>query len=261
MLADGVYEVVRYYNGRPIAMDRHVQRMAQSLAEIRISFPGGLPPFDRISDQIVQRNNVPDAALYWQVTRGVAPRTHGFPSKPVAPTVLVMAYPEHSFKQNPPNPPSLKAITQQDIRWPNCYVKSISLLPNVLMRQAAQEAGCDDAILLRGDIVAEATSRTIAIIEGGVFLTHPLDGRILPSITREIILELARTLKIPVREDYYNLHRLMKSSEVMALGTSTEVAAITHVDGKAIGEGAPGPITRKLTEAYREFVRAECVIQ
>jgi D-alanine transaminase len=181
MFADGVYEVVRFYNHHPIAMDDHMHRMKTSLDRVRIQYPDDLPPLDVVSRKLLEHNDLPDASVYWQVTRGVAPRKHKFPPPGTRPTVLAVAYPQHAFDAAAPVT-ALKAITRPEIRWAYCSIKSISLLPNVLDAQAAVDAGADEAILVREDgIVTEATARSVIITEGKTLLTHPLDGRILDS--------------------------------------------------------------------------------
>ena len=264
LFADGVYEVVRYYNGRPLAMDAHVRRMHESLGRVRIGLPGDHPPLDRLSDELVRRNGLEDAAAYWQVTRGVAPRRHPFPPPGTPPTVLMIAYPARPL-DSAAGTPALQAITRPDVRWHHCSIKSIALLPNVLDAQAAAEAGCQAAILIRGvrdgvggDVVSEGASRSIFIVENGELVTHPLDGRILGSITRRIVIELAEEAGIPVRETYYDPGRLFEADEVIAVGSTSEVAAVTHVDGRKIGSGAAGPIAAQLFELYKQRVADHC---
>ena len=257
LFADGVYEVVRYYNGRPLAMDAHVRRMHESLSRVRIELPNGHPPLDQLSDELIRRNGLTDAAAYWQVTRGVAPRRHPFPPPGTPPTVLMMVYPAEPLDPAA-GPPALRAITRPDVRWHHCSIKSIALLPNVLDAQAAAEAGCEAAILVRDGVVSEGASRSIFIVEGGDLVTHPLDGRILGSITRRIVIELAREAGITVREAYYDPGRLLAADEVIAAGSTSEVAAVTEVDGRPIGEGAAGRVAAELFERYKRRIAAEC---
>src|SRR5262249_51104720 len=154
-----------------------------------------------------------------------------FPPKGTPPTVFAIAYPAPVLAEDAPTP-VLRAITQPDIRWERCEIKAISLLPNVLASQAAADAGCDCAILVRDGIVTEATSRSIFIVEKGRLTTYPLNGRILDSITRRIVIELAEREGIAVRQERYTLDRLYSADEVLAVGSTTEVAAVTEVDGR-----------------------------
>jgi D-alanine transaminase len=259
LFADGVYEVVRYYNGRPVAMAAHLERLKFSLGRIQLTLPTGLLSFDQISDELVARNGLLDASVYWQVTRGAAARTHAFPSPPVPPTVVAMVQAEPPLPDGD-EPKALQAITHDDLRWTQCAIKSVSLLANVLARQAAVEAGCDEAILLRGRTVTEGTARSIFIAEGGKLVTHPLDGSILGSITRQITIDLAQEFGLPVVEEQFEEERLRRADEVITVGTTTEIAAIVRVDEQAIADGHPGPVVRRLCAAYRRRVRRECGI-
>lgn len=261
MFADGVYEVVRFYNHHPIAMDDHMHRMAMSLDRVRIEYPQDLPPLDVISRKLLEHNDLPDASVYWQVTRGVAPRKHKFPPAGTRPTVLAVAYPQHAFNPAAPVTP-LKAITRPEIRWACCSIKSISLLPNVLDAQAAVDAGCDESILVREDgIVTEATARSVIITEGKTLLTHPLDGRILDSITRRIAIQLAHDAGYDVREDYYSADRLRHAEEILAVGTTTEIASVIELDSRPISNGRPGPIAVDLFERFKQYVARTCNVK
>jgi D-alanine transaminase len=257
MFADGVYEVVRYYNGRALAMDEHIQRLRYSLDRLRIDHPAELADLPGISDQLLDRNRLTDASVYWQVTRGVARRAHPFPRPAVRPTVLAMAYAEKPIDLTRP-PVAMRAISHPDIRWPLCSIKSVSLLGNVLARQAAADHDAHEAVMLNGRIVTEGTARTIVAVYDGKLRTHPLDGRILGSITRQIVLDSARAAGIAVNENYFDLKTLFGSDEVLAVGTTTEVASIIELDGRQIGDGKPGPMADRLLEMYRRHVREQC---
>jgi D-alanine transaminase len=257
MLGDGVYEVVRYYRGRPFGMPAHVERLRASLAATRIRLDWRAHDLAAISDELVKQNGLPDAQVYWQVTRGVAPRKHLFPDPPVAPTVLALCYAE---------PPldiagrvrSMKAVTRPDIRWKRCSIKAIDLLPNLLESQAAHEAGADTAILLRNGVATECPSRSLFLVERGALVTHPLDGSILGSITRKVVIEIAQADRIAVREERPNTRRLFAAQEVLVVGTTTEIAAVTEIDGRRIGLGEPGEIARKLQRGLVARIWREC---
>lgn len=259
LFADGVYEVVRYYQGKPLAMAEHLERMTYSLNELKLSMGKPVDLLARISDQLVDRNATPDATVYWQVTRGAARRTHVFPDE-AAPTVFIATEPAPTLSDSDPVKP-LTAISHDETRWTRCAIKSVSLLPNVLARQAAEDAGCDEAIFVREDgLVTEGTARSILAVRNGVIETHPLDGRILGSITRKIVLELAEQIRIPTHERAVSLDDLRSADEVIAVGTTTEVRPITAIDGRFIGGGAVGPITLALVDAYRGYVKRACGI-
>jgi D-alanine transaminase len=257
LFADGVYEVTRYYGGKPLAMQAHLHRLRRSLEALRMAPPVEAGTLAQISDELIRRNNCPDASVYWQVTRGSAPRKHKFPDPPVKPTVLAMAYPDQPLVRTG-DPVALQAITRPDIRWWHCEIKSIALLANVLDAQAAYEAGCQEAVLIRDGVVTEGTHRSIIIVRGGKLLTYPLDGRILDSITRRIVIDLARGDGIGVDETYFGRDVLDHADEVVALGSTTEVASIIEIDKKPVGNGKPGPVARRLLDLYRQKVIREC---
>jgi D-alanine transaminase len=238
-------------------MPAHVERLKKSLAATRIRLDWRAHDLEAISDELVRRNALPDAQVYWQVTRGVAPRKHLFPDPPVAPTVLALCYPE---------PPldiagrvhSMRAVTRPDNRWKRCSIKSINLLPNLLESQAAHEAGADTAILLRNGVATECPSRSLFLVERGVLVTHPLDGSILDSITRRVLIQIAQTERLVVREERPSTKRLFAAQEVLVVGTTTEIAAVTTIDGRRIGPGEPGEVARRLQRAYVARVYREC---
>ena len=257
LFADGVYDVVRYYGGRPFTLEEHVERMKKSLQAVRIRLDWKKHDLAQIGAELVQRNGFPDAQVYWQVTRGVAPRKHLFPDPPVPPTVLVMCYPE---------PPldiagrvrSMRAITRPDQRWKRCSIKSINLLPNLLDSQAAHDAGADTAILIRNGVATECPSRSLFLVERGALVTHPLDGTILDSITRRVVIQLAQAERLSVREERPTAKRLFAAQEVFVVGTTTEIAAVTEVDKRRIGLGTPGELTRRLQRALVARIYREC---
>lgn len=258
LFADGIYEVVRYYGARPLAMGEHLGRLQQSLQQIGLVLPGEFEGFQRISERLVELNSCPDAYVYWQVTRGVAERDHRFPDPPVEPTVFAFAKPMPPLGAWGRAGP-MTAITHPDTRWQRCGIKSVSLLANVLARQAAAEAGCDEAILVRDDgWVTEGTARSVLAVERGVIHTHPADGSILGSITRKIVLELARDAGIDLVEAPFTVERMMSADELILVGTTTEVKAVSTVDGQVIG-GGERPIARQLARAFEAHVRRACL--
>ena len=257
LYGDSIYEVVRYYHGRPLAMAEHLERLRHSAEAIAVELTDDALQLDRISDELMQRNGLEDAIAYWQVTRGVAPRKHAFPDAPVRPTVLVMAYPARTLHLDTPIT-AMRAIIQPDIRWHDCYIKTISLLPNVLAAQAAADQQCAEAILVRDGIVTEGTQRSIFIVHEDKLWTYPLDGRILDSITRRIVIHQAHELGFVVREEPFSVELLDVAEEVLAVGSSTEVASIVQVDDHIVGNGQPGPIAMQLFEAYKQLIATTC---
>ncbi len=258
VFADGVYEVVRYYAGRPLGMAAHLDRLAFSMKALRIEWPADATPLDRVSDELIRRNELPDAYVYWQVTRGAAVRDHRFPDPPVRPTIYATVKPQPPLDRAVP-PKPMSAITHPEIRWTRCGIKSIALLPNVLARQAAHEAGCDEAVFVRDDgTVTEGTARSIFIVDRGELYSYPLDGTVLGSITRQIVIDLAAQQGIAVHEQPFDVARMRAADELIAVGTTTQVRPIVTLDGKSIAEGNAGPICSRLAGAYRNHVVRQC---
>ncbi|MFW6059704.1 MAG: aminotransferase class IV [Phycisphaeraceae bacterium] len=256
LFGDGVYEVVRYYGGRPLAIEAHVDRLRASLRGIALDAPADVAQLPAISDELVQRNNMADAKVYWQITRGPAPRDHALPAQP-QPSVLVMSYPAAPVDAQR-DCPGWRAITAEDRRWQDCWIKSLMLLPNVLARHAAQAAGAHEAILHRDGTVTEGSSTNAMIVRNDTLRTHPADRHILGGVTRRLVLDLAQQLGYTVREEAFTLDELRAADEVLLTGTTTHVAAVTHIDDQPIGAAAPGPVARALHEAFVRHVQTQC---
>ena len=252
--ADGVYEVVATYAGRPYAMAPHLQRLERSLAQLRIDFDisAGL---EEVVQEAIRRSGYADALVYIQITRGVAPRHHEFPTQPIEPTVVV------TVKQLQPLPDDIyqrgvRVISLPDQRWKRCDIKSVSLLANVLAKQAAREAGAYEAILVdEAGQVTEGSSTSVFCVRGGALWVPPAGPHILPSITRAVLLEVVVEVGIPVVERFCSLEDLKGAEEVLLAGTSAEALGVVQVDEAIIGDGAPGPITRRLRQEFRKTLQ------
>ena len=254
LFADGVYEVSPAYQGRLFRFDKHLERITRGLSELRIAFnPSGLAG---VHERLLGDNELDDrevAYVYVQVTRGVAPRGHAFPDPAVNPTVYAFA---REFKRpaRAQWEDGFAAITVPDRRWARVDVKTIGLLPNVLAQQAAVEAGASDALLVKDGIAIEGAHSNFFAVIGGTLVTHPTSNAILPGITRAYVLELARELEVPVEERAIQIEELWTADEAFFTGTTTEVRPTVKVDGRAIGKGRPGPVTRLLFEAFLDGV-------
>jgi len=249
LFADGIYEVIRVYRGRPFRLEEHLRRLADGVAALRIPFrdPAGLAG---IADRLLEENGLRDgdAVLYIQVTRGAAPRAHAFPPADVPPTVFVSARPFTPY----PAEHYERAVTVPDTRWSRCDIKSVSLLPNVLANQRAKEAGAFEALFVRDGIVIEGSHSNLFGVFGGTLVTYPACNYILAGITRACVLELAAELGIPAREGPIPFETLWEADELFLSGTTTELMPVVEVDGRAIGGGRPGPVARRLQSAFRE---------
>lgn len=257
LFADGVYEVIRYFDGKPFEMDAHVQRLERSLGGIRMAQPITAAQFVRISNDLVARNGLRDAKLYWQMTRGSATREHGFPTSDTPPNIFAMAYPLAGIASEPA-PRQLIAMTVPDERWAHAWIKSVSLLPNILAKQRAREAGCDEAIQVRDGRITEGTSTNVLIVEGRTLRTHPADQWILPGITRAVVLKLATQLGYRVDEQPFAPSEMLAADEVLICSTTMNVASAVKVDDHVIGSGHPGPVAQELLTAIHEHIKMQC---
>lgn len=240
LLGDGIYEVIPAYNGVSFLLDGHLARLEQSLAGIDLVNPHTAEQWKTIIDELIALNGGGDQSIYLQVTRGVAPRDHVFPDN-VEPTVFLMSNPLKAvpmeWKQQ-----GIKAITVDDIRWQNCHIKAISLLPNSLLKQRAKEAGAQEALLIKDGYLTEgAASNAYAVINGTIY-TAPKDEKVLPGITRDLVLELARAAGLPVLEMPVSLERLQQADEIWVSSSTKEVLAVTKLDERPVNAGEPGPV-------------------
>lgn len=251
LFADGVYEVIRVIDGEPHLFTEHLERMERGLCALRIDFEGA-DQLEGIAKRLVDENELgsTDATIYIQVTRGAAPRRHSFPEPGTRPTVLVSAreytpHPEEYYDEG------VGTITVPDTRWARCDIKSIALLPNVLANQRARESGRYEALLVRDGVLLEGSLSNLFAVRDGRLITYPRSNYILAGITRGLVIELARGAGIRVEESPIYLEGLEEVDELFLTGTTTEVMPVTTVDHLTIGDGRPGPLTRRLLALYR----------
>lgn len=259
LFADGVYEVTRYYHGRPFALDWHMARFRRSLAEIRLPEPADLAQLPQITDHLLKQNRTPEASVYWQITRGISsPRQHPFPT-PAQPSVLVLPYP---VKPVGPGQPiaTLTAACVADLRWHRCDIKTLMLLGNTLAKNQAIAQGADEAILHRGQAITEGSATNVYVVRQGIVRTHPNDGHILPGVTRHVIMQLAAELGISIVQQPAHLDELWLADEVFITGTTTQVASIVQIDGRPVGSGRPGPVAERLHQAILARIMQECPV-
>jgi D-alanine transaminase len=255
LFGDSLYEVIRSYRGLLFEKEAHLRRLQNGLHALQIE----VPEFEHlleIATQLLQKNHLSEgeATIYIQITRGAArPRKHAFPMPPVSPTVYVATnpfQPKLSWAEK-----GLAAITVPDLRWQRCDLKTTNLLPNVLANQRAQESGADEAIFVRDGIVVEASHSNVFAMIDGVVTTHPATPILLPGITRQVVLELCRALTLPWQESAFTVRELEKAGEVFITLTSGEVTPIVNIDQRDVGNGKPGVMTRRLQEAFHEYVQ------
>ena len=254
VFGDGVYEVWRVVQGSLFESERHFERLERGLRELRITPPAEatLERLEEIGARLLRENDLldGDATLYLEITRGAAPRTHHFPPAATAPTVYATVkrfVPPEDLRAT-----GVRAITVPDVRWLRCDIKTVQLLPNVLANEQAHAAGAFDAVFVRDDVVTESTHASVFGVLDGVLRTHPANRLVLPGITREVLLEIARELGMAVREDAIPAREIPRLEELFLSGTTTDVTPIVQLDGMRIGRGVPGPISLRLYAALRE---------
>ena len=253
LLGDGIYEVAAAYDGRFVALDKHMDRLRRSLRESRIDDTIA-DPLETVFQELLERNGFAEsgkAMVYLQVTRGVAPRSHAFPKSAPRPTVYAYAAP---FPDMGDLASGIGAITRPDLRWSRCDIKVISLIANVLANQEAKEAGAFEAILIRDGFALEGTHTSFFAVKDGVVRTAPLSNFILPGITRELAIEAIHRDGIEIVEEPIRDKELASMDELFITGTTTEVVPIVRLDGKPVGNGSPGPVTQRIQQLYRKAI-------
>ena len=265
IFGDGVYEVIPVYSRRAFRLEEHLRRLQHSLDGIKLANPRSGTEWTAIINELIARNPGEDQYLYLHITRGVAKRDHAFPKPPVTPTVFMMSSPL-------PSPPAdllhsgIACITAPDNRWLRCDIKAIALLPNVLLRQMAVDAGCAETILIRpesitpgsitgGAFMTEGAASNIFVVKNGTLLAPPKDNLMLPGITYDVVLELAATSHIPHEVRRIAAVEVFAADELLLTSSPKEVLAITTLNGKPVGTGKPGPMFARLHKLYQDFKR------
>jgi D-alanine transaminase len=255
LFGDGVYEVIPAYSGTPFRVAEHLQRLSNSLSNVKIPSPYSQAEWQSIFDKLLANFPSGDSSIYLQVTRGVqAKRDHAFPAD-LHPSVFAMA--------NPINHPAtlsegIEAITLDDIRWGYCHIKAITLLANVLLKQQAVDAGAGEAILIKQGHATEGSASNLFIVKDGVIITPPKDHQVLPGITRDLILELAQQHNMALNEVHITEQALREADEVWVTSSTKEIVPIIKLDQKVVGNGKPGKIWQQMMRyfaAYKDAIR------
>lgn len=251
IFADGVYEVTKYYNGRAFRYEDHIQRLKRSLAELEIGFTD-IDGLESIFSTLLHKNNMQNvhAGVYLQITRGEHRRIHHFPGNSKT-TVYAFAFDLPSNQNNLEK--GIKVITNEDIRWQRCDIKSVSLLPNTMLYNKAVNAGAGECVLMRNGKVTEATHSSVLGVKNGVVITMPLSNLILPGITRKVILEICAQNNIPVEERAISEEELYGLEELIIAGTGSEITPAIQVNDTIIGNKKPGEVTRFIQQKFFEL--------
>jgi len=255
LFGDGIYEVVPVYGRRPLGWEGHAQRLRMSLEAISLAVPLGPSDWQDIVCKLIEQEVADDQFVYIQVTRGVAKRDHAFPRPAVSPTVFAMTTP---FKR--PNETErtqgVRAVSIPDLRWLRCDIKSISLLGNVLAREAAVSQGAQEAIQFRDGVLTEGGASNIWVVRDGALLSPPRSPLLLEGIRRSLLAELASGLGIEAQQRAISQAEVETADEILMTSATKEVLPIIALDGKPVGQGFPGPVYARLREAYDAAIRA-----
>lgn len=256
---DGVYEVTRVYNGKCFALNEHMDRLYRSLRELKIPAVYTFSELAGFHERLIEESGILEGGVYLQITRGTAPRAHGFPEVTVPQLTMSIRPLGTGGALNEVRKNGCKVLTVKDERWLRCDIKSLNLLGNILAKQQAKEAGCFEAILVRDGMLTEGSSSNFFIIRDGVLWTHPVNNLILKGVTRTLIVEkIAPELGIPVIEKPFSSETAKTADEAFLSGTTTEIAPVVIVDGNPVGEGKVGPFTLQLQQAYQQMIDKEC---
>jgi len=253
IFGDGIYEVIPAYSRHVFRLAEHLRRLQYSLDGIRLPNPHSNQEWTGIINDLIKRNEAEDQYIYLHVTRGVAKRDHAFPNPPVQPTIFIMSSPLVT-------PPvellasGVKAITAPDNRWLRCDIKATSLLPNVLLRQIAIDAGCSETILIRDNaFMTEGAASNIFLVKNDVLLAPPKDHFMLPGITYDVILEIATANNIRYEIRRIGKEELSNPDELLLTSPTKEVLAITTLDNQPVGSGKPGAMFTRLHKLYQNY--------
>lgn len=251
VFGDGIYEVIPAYAGKPFRFEHHMQRLQNNLDAVRITNPLTNNQWLEIIKKLINGTGSDDQSIYLQITRGVASRDHSFPGE-VSPTVFVMC---NALK--PVDPELLKtgisAITLDDFRWQHCDIKAIALLPNILLRQQAVEQGAVESILIRDGLMTEGAASNIFVVSNGTIKTPPKSKKLLPGITRDLLVELAKEHQMPVAEVDISEEELLAADEIWLTSSTKEVLPITTINKQPVADGKPGPVWQDMYQKYQDF--------
>ncbi len=252
--ADGVYEVIYFAHGHLVDAKEHLERLAYSLSELTITPPMALGALQHVINEVIRRSRLNQGMVYIQISRGIAPRNHSFPLNRKASLVITTRpFDQQKFMEEKSS--GVKAISMEDIRWKRPDIKTISLLPNVLGKQKALEAGAYDAILINHGVVTESNVANVWMVNAdGLIQTHPAGQMILNGITRQRLIQLARARGYKILELPFTLTELLQAREVFLTGSVSGIIPVIQVDDHLIHEGKPGNVVREWSQLYQAYV-------
>lgn len=254
LFADGLYEVIRSYHGQLFRAQDHIERLNYGAGHLGLSTQD-FSYLEAVALELLEKNELKgDATIYFQVTRGVAPRGHAFPNPAPDLTVLGSAAPFDPVKSLDARENGIPVITVPDIRWARCDMKTVALTANVLANQTAAENGVNEALFVRDGVIMEGTHSNFFAVRDNCLVTAPASNYILHGITRKVVLELAGTQNIDVQEAPIFTTDLPKITEAFITGTTTEITPVISIDNRPVGNGSPGPVTRAVQDGFLDLI-------
>ena len=249
LFGDAVYEVIPAYGGQAFRLQQHLDRLDSSLAAIGMASPMDHKHWQGILERLLAQSPGADQQVYLQVTRGAyGKRSHAIPHT-VKPTVMAVAMPLPERDADTVEQ-GIAAITLDDIRWRRCDIKTTNLLPNILGQQRARESGAQEAILIRDGLAGEGTASNLFIVRNGLIITPPKSADLLPGVTRDLVLELARGADMGYSEAVIDVAELEAAEEIWITSSSREVTPVTRLNGRPVGNGTPGPVWQHVNELF-----------
>ena len=253
IFGDGVYEVIPFYAGRGLRMREHLKRLQRSLDELEIDNPYVIEHWESMITTLIDKNGGGDVGVYIQVTRGVAKRDFP-PPRGLTPTVFMMVNPLATPKAEI-YARGISCVSLDDNRWLKCHIKSVALLGAVLLKHESNQGGFDEAVLFRDGYLTESSASNIAAVKNGVILCPPMDNLILPGITYELMIELARKNNLPLQIRRVSRRQVKAADELWIMSSTKEVVPIVMLDDKPIGTGQPGPNFKQMHQLFQEYKR------
>ncbi|MCA1056841.1 D-amino-acid transaminase [Rossellomorea aquimaris] len=253
---DGIYEVIRVYEGTVFTMSEHLERLYKSAEKMKLTVPYEMEELTSMVGRLIEVNKVEDGFIYMQVSRGISPRQHHFPGKDVPASVI--AYTKEFKRPVKQMSEGVTATLVEDIRWLRCDIKSLNLLGNILAKEEAASKGDFEAIQHRGETVTEGSSSNVFIVKDGTVYTHPVTNLILNGITRRVIKDLADENGVPFVERTFTVEELFEADEIFIASTTSEVMPVIKVDDTVVGQGVPGPVTMALQSWFTDRIKAAC---
>src|SRR5438105_4864905 len=253
--ADGVYEVIKLYDGVPFTLTEHLERLERSAAAVEITLPLGIDSLAVEIRKLIAHSGIGEGMIYLQLTRGAAPRNHVIPDD-ISPTLLFYPRPLPVIPA-PGTAPGAKLLSVADERWRRCWIKTIALLPNILAKTQAVRGGYDEAVFIENSNVSECSASNLFIVSKGKLITHPVGPKVLPGITRAVLLECAVELQIPFEERAISETEAKSADELFITSTTREVSWVSHWNESAVGGSRCGPITLALHRALQARVQQE----